>query len=271
MRERDRSATFLDFSAPHFFLSIEKVIAISTSISNSTSGVKRKSNPTSRLGCRSISVAPFVPGVGQSPASMRSLLPLVVVLCAGCALPSRGYECLAPANPGGGWDLTCRAVAQVANELAILPQTLRVSNLPGAGGGIAFAHAVAERRGEENVILSASPSTTLRLAERQFGDLDVDDVRWVGAVAADFGVITVATDAPFRNLGDLIHLDVGCELEHLFVLRGAVLGKQLVHHGNGAAMMLNHERQKQPIEIRTLRRVQLSDLIGCGKNHCRFT
>jgi putative tricarboxylic transport membrane protein len=135
---------------------------------------------------------------------MRFLLPLLVLACAGCALPSRGYECLAPANPGGGWDLTCRAVAQVANELALLPQTLRVLNLPGAGGGIAFAHAVAERRGDENVILSASPSTTLRLAERQFGELDVDDVRWVGAVAADFGVICVAADSPFRSLADLI-------------------------------------------------------------------
>ncbi|HEY7820152.1 MAG TPA: tripartite tricarboxylate transporter substrate-binding protein [Vicinamibacteria bacterium] len=127
-----------------------------------------------------------------------------VILLSGCALPSRGFECLAPANPGGGWDLTCRAVAQVANELQVLPQTLRVLNLPGAGGGIAFAHAVAERRGDESVIVAASPSTTLRIAEKQFGDFTENDVRWVGAIAADFGVITVAHDAPWRDLSDLI-------------------------------------------------------------------
>ncbi len=134
---------------------------------------------------------------------MRFILPSFLLL-SGCALPSRGYECLAPANPGGGWDLTCRAVAQVANELQVLPQPLRVLNLPGAGGGIAFAHAVAERRGDESVIVAASPSTTLRIAEKQFGDFDENDVRWVGAIAADFGVITVARDAPWRDLSDLI-------------------------------------------------------------------
>lgn len=135
---------------------------------------------------------------------MRSIVPSLLLLSAGCAPPSRGYECLAPANPGGGWDLTCRSVAQVANELSILPQTLRVLNLPGAGGGIAFAHTVAERRGDESVLVAASPSTTLRIAERQFGELDEDDVRWVGAIAADFGVIAVSPDAPWQSLSDLV-------------------------------------------------------------------
>jgi putative tricarboxylic transport membrane protein len=134
---------------------------------------------------------------------MRLVL-VSILLVPACALPSRGYECLAPANPGGGWDLTCRAVAQVANELQVLPQTLRVLNLPGAGGGIAFAHAVAERKGDESLIVAASPSTTLRIAEKQFGDFTEEDVRWVGAIAADFGVITVARDAPWQNLSDLI-------------------------------------------------------------------
>jgi putative tricarboxylic transport membrane protein len=135
---------------------------------------------------------------------MGSLLPLLLLAAVACSPPSRGYECIAPANPGGGWDLTCRAVAQVANELAILPQTMRVLNLPGAGGGIAFAHTVAERRRDENVLVAASPSTTLRIAESQFGEFDEDDVRWVGAIAADFGVIVVGRDAPWRDLSDLI-------------------------------------------------------------------
>jgi putative tricarboxylic transport membrane protein len=135
---------------------------------------------------------------------MRSLLPPLFLVFAACSPPSRGYECIAPANPGGGWDLSCRALAQVANELAILPQTMRVLNLPGAGGGIAFAHTVAERRRDENLLVAASPSTTLRIAENQFGEFDENDVRWVGAIAADFGVIVVGRDTPFRNLSDLI-------------------------------------------------------------------
>lgn len=140
------------------------------------------------------------------PSRLAFLSGAVALLISGGCLhpPSRGYECLAPANPGGGWDLTCRATAQVLNELDLIPEPMRVENLPGAGGGIAFAHTVAELRGDEQVIVAASPSTTLRLAERQFGTLRAADVRWLGAVAADFGVIAVGPEAPWRNLGELV-------------------------------------------------------------------
>jgi putative tricarboxylic transport membrane protein len=141
------------------------------------------------------------------PSSRLALLSAILALLIPAACirpPSRGYECLAPANPGGGWDLTCRAAAQVLNELHLVSEPMRVENLPGAGGGIAFAHTVAELHGNENVIIAASPSTTLRLAEGQFGDLRAADVRWIGAIAADFGVIAVSPDAPWHTLGDLV-------------------------------------------------------------------
>lgn len=123
-------------------------------------------------------------------------------LLTGCLEPGR--ECLAPANPGGGWDLTCRAVARVVREEGILAGSLRVRNLPGAGGGIAFAHIAADRRGDAGVLVAASPATTLRLAQGQFGDLSAEDVRWLGAIATDYGVVAVRADAPWNDLESLL-------------------------------------------------------------------
>jgi putative tricarboxylic transport membrane protein len=77
-------------------------------------------------------------------------------------------------------------------------------NLPGAGGGIAYAFAVGERADDPRVIVAASPATTLRLAQRQFGPLRADQVRWIGGLGAEFGVIAVAADAPWRTLGDML-------------------------------------------------------------------
>ena len=37
-----------------------------------------------------------------------------------------------------------------------------------------------------------------------FGDATADQVRWVGAIGADPGVIVVAKDSPFQNLGDMV-------------------------------------------------------------------
>jgi putative tricarboxylic transport membrane protein len=130
----------------------------------------------------------------------------MTALIAACEEPRRsgGWECIAPAGPGGGWDLTCRAFARSLQELGAAPGMMRVVNMPGAGGGIAYAHAVAQRRGDGNVVVAASPATILRLAQRQFAQLSESDVRWLGAVATDHGVVAVAPDAPWQTLEDLL-------------------------------------------------------------------
>jgi putative tricarboxylic transport membrane protein len=134
----------------------------------------------------------------------RVLIGVLLGAAAACAPPERPAECIAPANAGGGWDLTCRAVARTMGELGLVRGAMRVTNVPGAGGAIAFAHATVERKGDGNVLVAASPATTLRLAQGQFGDFTEGDVRWVGAIAADYGVIAVRPDAPWRSLDGLI-------------------------------------------------------------------
>ena len=140
---------------------------------------------------------------------MRTTVRFAVLVCLMLAACSpveddRGWECIAPANAGGGWDLTCRSVARVLEDLALSPGRVRTTNLPGAGGGIAFARTVAQRGDDASLFVAASPSTTLRLAQRQYGPLEVDDVRWIGALGAEFGVLAVAADAPWADLGDLL-------------------------------------------------------------------
>jgi putative tricarboxylic transport membrane protein len=81
---------------------------------------------------------------------------------------------------------------------------VRTTNLPGAGGGVAFARTVAQRGGDPNLLVAASPSTVLRLAQRQYGSLTETDVRWAGALGAEYGVLAVAADAPWLTLGDLV-------------------------------------------------------------------
>ena len=135
-----------------------------------------------------------------------ALLTVASVIVASCApMEDDGiWECLAPANAGGGWDLTCRSVARVLRDLDLSPGLVRTTNLPGAGGGVAYARTVARRSDDPNLLVAASPATVLRLAQRQFGSLTEDDVRWAGAVGAEYGVLAVAADAPWRSLEDLL-------------------------------------------------------------------
>lgn len=139
------------------------------------------------------------------PRARRLVLALTVGL-AGCSPTGtdRGWECLAPANAGGGWDLTCRAVGRVLEDLDLAPGLVRTTNLPGAGGGVAYARTVAQRREDANLLVAASPSTVLRLAQRQYGELTEDDVRWAGALGAEYAVLAVAADSPWNDLRDLV-------------------------------------------------------------------
>jgi putative tricarboxylic transport membrane protein len=136
-----------------------------------------------------------------------------------------GPECLAPANAGGGWDLTCRSLARIFPDVVEDSPSLRVSNLPGAGGGIAFANVVSQRSKDGNLIVAASPATTLRLAQGQYGDFTEDDVRWLGAIAADFGLIVVRADAPWQDLPSLIQ-DWRRHPESIVVAGGSAVGGQ---------------------------------------------
>ena len=113
-------------------------------------------------------------------------------------------ECIAPANPGGGWDFTCRQVGKVMQDLGLVPGTMQVSNLAGGGGGVAFASVVNKRNDDNDLIVAASTSTATRLAQGAFPGNTMDDVRWLGSVGTDYGIIAVAADSPIETLPDLM-------------------------------------------------------------------
>ncbi|MDJ0832071.1 MAG: tripartite tricarboxylate transporter substrate-binding protein [Gammaproteobacteria bacterium] len=117
-----------------------------------------------------------------------------------------GTECLAPAGAGGGWDFTCRVpAAQMMQKLNLIDGSMKVVNMSGSGGGKAFSHVVTTRNTDEKLIVAASAATATRLAQKVYGDYEADDVRWVGALGMDYGVIVVAKDSAYKTLDDLVN------------------------------------------------------------------
>lgn len=113
-------------------------------------------------------------------------------------------ECIAPANAGGGWDFTCRQVGKTLQDLGLIPSTMQVQNLAGGGGGVAYAEVVNKRNDENDLIVAASSATATRLAQGAFPGNTMDQVRWLGSIGADYGVIGVATDSELQTLPDLM-------------------------------------------------------------------
>ncbi len=112
-------------------------------------------------------------------------------------------ECIAPAAPGGGFDLTCRLTARMLSETGIVAQPIRTQNMPGGIGAVAINHINAQRRADPNVIVAVSTGSWVNIAQGRFGRWGENDVRWIGAIGADFGVIAVRRDSRFQTLADL--------------------------------------------------------------------
>ena len=113
-------------------------------------------------------------------------------------------ECIAPANPGGGWDFTCRTIGKIMYDIGAVDKPVQVTNMAGGGGGLAFSHVVNERSDDGELIVAASSATATRLAQNAYGGMTADQVQFLGAIGADPGIIAVAKDAPYMSLNDLL-------------------------------------------------------------------
>ena len=113
-------------------------------------------------------------------------------------------ECIAPANPGGGWDFTCRTIGKIMHDIGVVDKPIQVTNMAGGGGGLAFSHVVNERDEDGDLIVAASSATATRLAQNAYAGHTADQVRFLGAIGADPGIIAVAKDSPHQSLVELL-------------------------------------------------------------------
>jgi len=127
-----------------------------------------------------------------------------LIVSAGLTTSAMAAECIAPANPGGGWDFTCRTIGKIMYDIGAVDAPIQVTNMAGGGGGLAYSTVVNERNDDEELIVAASSATATRLAQNAYGGMTADQVRFLGAIGADPGVIAVAADSPYQSLTELL-------------------------------------------------------------------
>ncbi|MFC4173876.1 Bug family tripartite tricarboxylate transporter substrate binding protein [Microvirga sp. GCM10011540] len=129
----------------------------------------------------------------------------VAGVLAGAALAAPDKtECLAGAKPGGGFDVTCRLAANSLLAAKLIDKPMPVTYMEGGVGAVAYNHVVGKRSSDPTLITAASTGSALLLAQGKFGQYDENAVRWLGALGADYGVIVVAADSPYKTMKDLV-------------------------------------------------------------------
>ncbi|MEP3329790.1 tripartite tricarboxylate transporter substrate-binding protein [Sedimentitalea sp.] len=113
-------------------------------------------------------------------------------------------QCIAPSNPGGGWDFICRTTARYLFDLGVIEDSMQVTNMSGGGGGVAFAHVTKERNEDNNLIVAASMSTSARIAQGIYEGATQDDVHFLATFGAEYGAIAVRADSEFETLTQMM-------------------------------------------------------------------
>lgn len=116
-------------------------------------------------------------------------------------------ECIAPAKPGGGFDLTCRLVRDMLR--LPLPQPaadVEVKYMPGGIGAVAFDRAVTQRWADPRVFVAFSTGSLVNLAQGKFGPHDPKDVHWLATLGTEYGVVAVRKDSRIGSLAALREL-----------------------------------------------------------------
>jgi putative tricarboxylic transport membrane protein len=107
-----------------------------------------------------------------------------------------------PANPGGGWDQTGRALAAAlqANKLV---QSVQFDNKGGAAGTIGLAQFVNSAKGDPNAVMIGGMVMVGGIILNK-SPVDLSMVTPIARLTSEYEVIVVPTKSPHQKLGDLL-------------------------------------------------------------------
>jgi putative tricarboxylic transport membrane protein len=136
-----------------------------------------------------------------------AFLKLLAAMAAGPALPlsataSTNLKMMIPANPGGGWDTTGRALGKALQE-ATVASAVTYENKGGAAGALGLAQFVNASKGDGNAlmvmgavmlggIITGKPPVTITQATP------------IARLTSEYNVFVVPANSPLQNIKDVV-------------------------------------------------------------------
>ncbi len=107
-----------------------------------------------------------------------------------------------PANPGGGWDQTGRALG-TALQAAKAAQSVQFDNKGGAAGTIGLAQFVNAAKGDPNAMLVGGMVMVGGIVLNK-SPVDLTMVTPIARLTSEYEVVVVPANSPHKTMGDLV-------------------------------------------------------------------
>ena len=116
--------------------------------------------------------------------------------------PDTTIEFIAPAGPGGGWDLTARALQRAATSDKIINKNIIVSNKPGGGGATGWNYL----KGKEGNAHYLAMNSSLVLLNNLLGSskLSYQDFTPLAMLSSEWISVAVKADSPYKSGKELM-------------------------------------------------------------------
>ena len=154
----------------------------------------------------------FVHGVYRFCALVRNALETkrsvigTVMLVIAMATPARAQigtlTIIAPAAPGGGWDHTARAMQQALQQSGLV-RTIRVVNVPGAGGTVGLAQFINANKGKGDILMVTGLIMVGAVLTNR-SPVALTHVTPIARLTGEYEVLVVPAASPYRNLREFI-------------------------------------------------------------------
>jgi putative tricarboxylic transport membrane protein len=132
---------------------------------------------------------------------------LLAACATSCALPLRAQslptlKMMIPANPGGGWDSTGRALGQALTE-ARLAQAVQYENKGGAAGAIGLAQFIAASKADPNAVIMMGAVMLGGLITSK-APVNITQCTPIARLTSEYNVFVVPANSPFKSMKDIV-------------------------------------------------------------------
>ena len=117
--------------------------------------------------------------------------------------PQRDLRIMAPADPGGGWDSTARAMSDVIAKAKVVDKGVEVYNVPGAGGTIGLSQLSSKQSGKSNELMVMG-LVMLGAIQTNKSPVDLSKTTPLASLTTEPEAIAVRAKSPYKTLDDLV-------------------------------------------------------------------
>lgn len=117
--------------------------------------------------------------------------------------PTEAIEIMAPADPGGGYDMTARSIGRSLTEGGVIETGSEVYNVPGGSGTIGLTQFVGDNAGDPHQLMVIG-KILVGAIEQTDSQVNLGNTTPIARLTAEYDAIAVPADSKYKTLEQLM-------------------------------------------------------------------